>query len=34
MKNGSLDATKMLVIKAINNGLNFVSKGDGHYDEL
>jgi hypothetical protein len=30
-----LDPTKLLVIKAINNGLNFVSKGDeGHYDEL
>lgn len=30
-----LDATKLVVIKAINNnGLNFVSKGDGHYDEL
>lgn len=29
-----LDATKLVVIKAINNVLNFVSKGDGHYDEL
>jgi hypothetical protein len=29
-----LDAAKLVVIKAINNGLNFVSKGDGHYDEL